>query len=105
MKEKELVFHPTRHMTLKRRHLDVVMTSILRDNVQTTSLKRHAGRRGGIYFQKIIIAHNVYLYIALSDTDSTDRGSFNGKQLDLMSQIRDLRSQMARKQQAQLSFG
>ena len=29
---------PSKHMTLKRRHLDVVMSSRRRDNVQMTSL-------------------------------------------------------------------
>jgi len=39
----------------------------------------------------------------LSDGELSDRGSFNGKQLDLMNQVRDLRTQMARKKAQLLS--
>ena len=36
--------------------------------------------------------------LTTDDEDLSDRGSFTGRQMDLMTQVRDLRTQMARKQ-------
>ncbi|XP_066936715.1 TBC1 domain family member 31-like [Clytia hemisphaerica] len=80
------------HQTIRQ---SILHQREMMDDEQTVRSEKNFNDQLPTTSDRVMRGHRV---LARDEDDLSDRGSFTGRQMDLMTQVRDLRTQMARKQ-------